>query len=154
MSRPTADRLADEAHQCLAQWKGDDAWKALLGGALAHLTRWPTMLGTPVVDRLDLSRDGRPLLEEGARALAIKAAAYILAADDLADMLPVAVPVEEAARALPRRSTSCAISPTAQACASRPARLGRRPRSAWQAEVGGRQEAAQSPRQRDHGFAP
>lgn len=99
MSRPTADRLADEAAQCLAEWKADASWQGLRDLALAHLTRWPTLLGTPVIACLDLASDGGPLLDEAARALAIKAAGFILAGNDLPAMLPVAIPVEEAVNA-------------------------------------------------------
>lgn len=100
MSRTTVHHLADEAHQCLALWKADESWRALQKHALLHLSRWPGLLGAAAVEQLDLSHDGAPLLEEGARALAIKTAAYVLAADDLPGMLPVAVPVEEAVHAL------------------------------------------------------
>lgn len=100
MSRPTADRLADQAHHFQTQWKSDASWTALQNHALSHLTRWPGLLGATVVERLDLARDGAPLLEEAARALAIKAAANALADDDLPGALPVAIPVEEAVHAL------------------------------------------------------
>lgn len=99
MNQPTADRLADEAAQCLAEWKADASWQDLRDRALTHLTRWPTLLGTPVISCLDLTRDGGPLLEQAARALAIKAAGHILAGRDLPAMLPIAVPVEEAVNA-------------------------------------------------------
>lgn len=99
MSRPTPDRLADEASQCLTEWKADASWQDLRERALAHLTRWPALLGAPVIACLDLARDGGPLLEQAARAMAIKAAGHILAGTDLPAMLPVAVPVEEAVNA-------------------------------------------------------
>jgi hypothetical protein len=95
-----AERLAGDAHQCLTEWKSDGSWAVLTMHAQAHLMRWPSLLGASLVEGLHLSRDSRPLLEEAARALAIKAAAYIHGSDDLPDLLPVAVPVEEAVHAL------------------------------------------------------
>lgn len=99
-AQPMADRLADDARRCLTEWRADRCWEPLQAAALAHLRRWPSMTGLPVIDRLDLDSDTEPLLEEAGRALAIKAAAYINAGDALPAMLPVAAPVEEALHAL------------------------------------------------------
>ncbi|WUH90292.1 hypothetical protein OG900_09405 [Streptomyces sp. NBC_00433] len=75
MSRPTADRLADEAGRCLAERKAEGAWQGLHDRALTYLTRLSTQqLGAPVIACLDLARDDGPLLEQAARALAIRAA--------------------------------------------------------------------------------
>ncbi|MEE4543959.1 hypothetical protein V2S66_18520 [Streptomyces sp. V4-01] len=95
-----AERLADDTHQTLTEWKNDGSWAAWLEHGGIHLARWPALLGANLVEGLHQSRDGAGLLEEAARALAIKAAAYIHGSNDRPDLLPVAVPVDEAVHAL------------------------------------------------------
>jgi hypothetical protein len=100
MTALVSGRLADEATRFLVEWKRDDLWLEVRRRALVHLRHWPTLLGIQVIEQLDLTDDGAPLIEEATRALAITAAAYCVAGEDLAPMLPVPIPVQEASHAL------------------------------------------------------
>lgn len=94
------DHLAGRAHEILVEWAADEWWPVLQDAAGAHLVRFASATGLPVIAALDFASDTGPLLAEGARALAVNAAAVLHRGADLAGQLPVATPVEEATHAL------------------------------------------------------
>ncbi|MEC3997203.1 hypothetical protein VSR01_28355 [Actinacidiphila sp. DG2A-62] len=97
--RDLPSQLAAEAPVILGEWTENPNWRALTAAAEAHLRTAPTLFGAMLIDRL--SPDDAPaLISEAARMLALEAAAFVLAGDDLPGMLPVPAPVRDAVHAL------------------------------------------------------
>ncbi|MFJ2558751.1 MULTISPECIES: hypothetical protein [unclassified Streptomyces] len=101
ISRPTPERVADRAREIMSAIQADPEFDAFTAAALKYDEAWTCFTGFPVISNWDLDIDKRPLLTEGLRALALKAAVYELGGQD-EDMteIPVAVPVDEMMHAM------------------------------------------------------
>ncbi|MFE2496579.1 hypothetical protein [Streptomyces scopuliridis] len=79
----------------------DPEFSAFTAAALKYDEAWTCFTGFPVISNWDLDADKRPLLTEGLRALALKAAVYELGGqDENMTEIPIAVPVDEMMHAM------------------------------------------------------
>lgn len=98
---PAAEDVAARARQIMAAIEADPEFDAFTAAALKYDEAWTCFTGFPVIEQWNLDTDKRPLLTEGLRALALKAAVYELGGND-EDMteIPVSVPVDEMMHAM------------------------------------------------------
>ncbi|MEW1719851.1 hypothetical protein [Streptomyces sp. NPDC093109] len=101
ISRPAPEQVAERAREIVSAIQADPEYDAFTAAALKYDEAWTCFTGFPVISNWDLDTDKRPLLTEGLRALALKAAVYELGGQD-EDMteIPVAVPVDEMMHAM------------------------------------------------------
>ncbi|MDF3291918.1 hypothetical protein [Streptomyces silvisoli] len=97
---PPADVTAERAQQILAAIEADPEFPAFRAATLEYSSDWQCFTGFPVIERWNLDADKEPLLTEGLRALAIKAAVYALTGDENVAEVPIAVPVDEMTHAM------------------------------------------------------
>ncbi|MFD5555048.1 hypothetical protein ACFWIA_14580 [Streptomyces sp. NPDC127068] len=98
--RPAPEEVAARAREILAAIKEDREFGAFEAATLEYSSDWQCTTGFPVIDRWNLENDAPPLLVEGLRALALKAAVYQMTGDENAAEIPVAVPVDEMTHAM------------------------------------------------------
>jgi hypothetical protein len=100
-SRPAPEQVARRATEIMEAIDADPEFGDFTEAALKYDEAWTCFTGFPVISNWDLDDDKRPLLNEGLRALALKAAVYELGGQD-EDMteIPIAVPVDEMMHAM------------------------------------------------------
>ncbi|MCX5153725.1 hypothetical protein OG914_06835 [Streptomyces sp. NBC_00291] len=98
---PAVEDVAARARQIMSAIEADPEFDAFTAAALKYDDAWTCFTGFPVIEKWNLDDDKRPLLKEGLRALALKAAVYELGGQD-EDMteIPVSVPVDEMMHAM------------------------------------------------------
>jgi len=101
LALPEAASVAARAREIMAAIQADEEFAAFCAAALKYDEAWTCFTGFPVIANWDLDSDKRPLLTEGMRALALKAAVFELGGQD-EDMteIPIAVPVDEMMHAM------------------------------------------------------
>ncbi|MFE4533779.1 hypothetical protein ACFRKB_01750 [Streptomyces scopuliridis] len=100
-NRPAPARVAERAREIMTALSRDPEFSAFSAAALKYDEAWTCFTGFPVISNWDLDADKRPLLTEGLRALALKAAVYELGGQDEAmTEIPIAVPVDEMMHAM------------------------------------------------------
>lgn len=99
--RPAPEQVAERARRIMSAIEIDPEFDDFTAAALAYDEAWTCFTGFPVISEWNLDADKRPLLTEGLRTLALKAAVYELGGQD-EDMteIPVAVPVDEMMHAM------------------------------------------------------
>jgi hypothetical protein len=97
---PTPAEVAARAAEILYAIRADEEFEAFEAATLEYSSDWQCFTGFPVIERWNLDDDKRPLLIEGLRALAIKAAVFECTGDEKLSEVPVAVPVDEMTHAM------------------------------------------------------
>jgi hypothetical protein len=97
---PAVEDVAVRAKEILASIKADKEFPAFVVATLRYDADWTCFSGTPIISRYDQDTDKAPLLEEGLRALALKAAVYEMTGDEKLSEVPVAIPVDEMTHAM------------------------------------------------------
>ncbi|MFF2522413.1 hypothetical protein [Streptomyces liangshanensis] len=97
---PAPETVAVRAAEILTAIQSDPEFEAFTAAALAYDEAWTCFTGFPVISNWNLDDDKRPLLLEGLRALALKAAVYEMTSDEQATEIPIAVPVDEMMHAM------------------------------------------------------
>ena len=99
--RPAPEQVAKRAREIMSAIQLDPEFPEFTAAALKYDDAWTCFTGFPVISEWNLDTDKRPLLTEGLRTLALKAAVYELGGQD-EDMteIPVAVPVDEMMHAM------------------------------------------------------
>ncbi|MFR9727562.1 hypothetical protein ACL02R_30005 [Streptomyces sp. MS19] len=98
--RPPAGTVARRATEILTAIKADPEYRAFETATLEYSSDWECFTGFPVISQWHLEKDAPALLEEGLRALVLKAAVYEMTGDEHAAEIPVAVPVDEMSHAM------------------------------------------------------
>jgi len=106
--RPDPTAVGQVAAEILDRIVGSDEYRRLADDARRTLKTWATFGGLPLIARLDLTTDARPLLREALRVLALRAAvSRITGCDDTAATLVVPAPIDDAIRVVLAQSTRC-----------------------------------------------
>ncbi len=108
--RPDPRAVGAVAADLFDRLAGSTEYRRLVEDVRLQRRRWATFTGLPLVAQLDLDpdRDGRPLLREALRVLALRAAVHrITASEDTAATLTVPAPVDDMIRAVLAEYTLC-----------------------------------------------
>ncbi|MGK4583499.1 hypothetical protein [Kitasatospora sp. HPMI-4] len=98
---PASEVVAGRAVEILAAIEADPEFPAFEAATLQYSEDWQCFTGFPTIERWNLDADKGPLLREGLRALALKAAVYELTGgDEKAAEVSLAVPVDEMTHAM------------------------------------------------------
>lgn len=97
---PTLAEAAARAAEILYGIRADEDFEAFEAATLVYSSEWQCSTGFRVIEQCNLDEDQRPLLAEGLRALAIKAAVFEFTGDESVAEVPVAVPVDEMTHAM------------------------------------------------------
>lgn len=97
---PAPETVAVRAVEILRDFRGDPEFDAFAAAALAYDSAWTCFTGFPTISEWSLDDDKRPLLDEGLRALALKAAVYEATGDENLSEIPVSIPVDETMHAM------------------------------------------------------
>lgn len=100
ISRPAPEQVAGRANEILAAIKADEEFPAFVTATLQYSSDWTCFSGTPIISKYNQGEDKGPLLEEGLRALALKAAVYEMTGDENVAEVPIAIPVDEMTHAM------------------------------------------------------
>ncbi len=106
--RPDPPAVGRAAAEILDRVLNSEEYPPLAHDVLLQRHRWATFTGLPLIARLDLDRDGEPLLREALRTLALRAAVYeISGSDDTAATLAVPAPIDDMVRVVLAEHTLC-----------------------------------------------
>ncbi|WP_372406086.1 hypothetical protein [Streptomyces luteireticuli] len=97
---PDPTRVAERSKEILSAIKADVEFPAFEAASLKYDEDWSCFAGAPVISKYDQEADKTPLLEEGLRALSLKAAVYEMTDDERVSEIPVAIPVDEMTHAM------------------------------------------------------
>lgn len=97
---PAPETVAERAKVILESFLADPEFNAFAEAALAYDSAWTCFTGFPTISQWSLDDDKRPLLDEGLRALALKAAVYEQTGDEHLAEIPVSIPVDETMHAM------------------------------------------------------
>jgi hypothetical protein len=97
---PAVEDVAVRANEILAAIKADEEYPAFVAATLQYDKDWTCFSGTPIISRYNQDTDKTPLLEEGLRALALKAAVFEMTGDENVAEVPIAIPVDEMTHAM------------------------------------------------------
>lgn len=92
--------VATQAKKILDAFYADPEYTAFETATLEYSSDWQCFTGFPVISEWNLDTDKGPLLTEGLRALALKAAVFDATGDEKTSELPIAVPVDEMTHAM------------------------------------------------------
>jgi hypothetical protein len=97
---PAVEDVATRAADILDDLKADEEFPDFVAATLQYDKDWTCFSGTPIISLYNQDTDKTPLLQEGLRALAIKAAVYEMTADENLAEVPIAIPVDEMTHAM------------------------------------------------------
>ncbi|MFC8453693.1 hypothetical protein [Kitasatospora sp. NPDC057223] len=97
---PTAELVGCRAAEILVAIEGDSEFPAFEAATLEYSSDWQCFTGFPTIERWNLDTDKGPLLTEGLRAIALKAAVFALTGDERAAEVALPVPVDEMTHAM------------------------------------------------------
>lgn len=100
ISCPAPEKVAERATEILEAIKADEEFPAFVTATLQYSSDWTCFSGTPIISEYNQDEDKGPLLEEGLRALALKAAVYEMTGDENVAEVPIAIPVDEMTHAM------------------------------------------------------
>ncbi|KUJ69202.1 hypothetical protein ACZ90_12690 [Streptomyces albus subsp. albus] len=97
---PEPATIAEAASDILTRISEHPQYDAFKSASLEYSEDWQCFTGFPVISEWKLEDDAAPLLTEGLRALALKAAVYQHTQDDQAAEIAISVPVDEMTHAM------------------------------------------------------
>ncbi|MEV5506808.1 hypothetical protein [Streptomyces orinoci] len=99
-SLPAPEKVAGRAQEILSAILADPEFDAFAAASLKYDEDWSCFAGAPVISRYNQEADKTPLLNEGLRALSLKAAVFEMTGDEQASEIPIAIPVDEMTHAM------------------------------------------------------
>lgn len=100
MALPAAEIVAKRAREILSAIEVDPDFPAFVAATLKYDKDWTCFSGTPIISKYNQDTDKFPLLNEGLRALSMKAAVFEMTGDEKVAEIPVAIPVDEMTHAM------------------------------------------------------